>query len=95
MFIIASEPHPDPMLFNSKIPECAVAVINKALAKDRTERYQDAGEMAEDLKACLKAQNIVIKDKPAKTNTTAASTPEPSYSDEIDIDPEGDVDFPI
>ena len=27
MFIIASEPHPDPMLFNSKIHDCAVSVI--------------------------------------------------------------------
>jgi len=97
MFLIASEPHPDPLLFNSKIPECAIAVINKALAKDRTERYQTAGEMAEDLKACLKTQNIVINDKPATTSTVAASTPKPSTTDEIDIDidPESDVDFPI
>ena len=88
------------MLFNSKIPECAVAVINKALAKDRTERYQDAGEMAEALKACLKGENIVIKDKPATTNTAASNTPskpEPSTNSDVDIniDPDDDVDFPI
>ena len=97
MYIIASEPHPDPLLFNSQIPECAVAVINKSLEKDRANRYQNAGEMAQDLKACLKAQNIVIKDKSATTNTTAVSTPEPNINDDIDIniDPDDDVDFPI
>ena len=97
MYIIASEPHPDPLLFNSKIPECAVTILNKALEKDRAARYQSAGEMAEDLKACLKAQNIVIKDKSATTNAVASSKPAPIEHDEIDIniDPEDDVDFPI
>jgi serine/threonine-protein kinase len=35
------------------VPECLAAIIDKALAKDFTQRYQTGAEMAADLRACI------------------------------------------
>jgi serine/threonine-protein kinase len=53
MFRIANEPHPDIRTVKPDLPDCLVAIIDRALAKDIEQRYQTGGEMARDLRACL------------------------------------------
>jgi serine/threonine-protein kinase len=45
-----TEPVPDLRNINQDVPEALVTVVKKALAKDRTERYQTAGDMATALR---------------------------------------------
>ena len=44
---------PPPTLYNPKIPSLLNKVVLKALARDSRQRYQDASEMATDLRAVL------------------------------------------
>jgi len=50
MHKILNEPHPDPRQINPKIVKPLVAILNKAMAKNADERYQEAGLMAQHLK---------------------------------------------
>jgi serine/threonine-protein kinase len=57
MYKIANEPHPEltavkPELAKTK--PCLAAIINKALTKDVTKRYQTGAEFARDLQQCAK-----------------------------------------
>ena len=42
-----------PSLFNPAVPPMLDLIIGKAMAKDVSERYQSAGELAADLRACM------------------------------------------
>ncbi len=53
MFKIANEPHPDILTIRPDVPECLVAIINRALAKDGDQRYQTGAQMAQDLRSCM------------------------------------------
>ena len=53
MFRIANESHPDIRVLKPDLPACVVAIIDKALTKDVTMRYQTGAEMADDLRVCL------------------------------------------
>ncbi|HEX8988207.1 MAG TPA: serine/threonine-protein kinase, partial [Rhodocyclaceae bacterium] len=53
MFKIANEPHPDIRSVDPNLPECLVAIVDKALTKDADQRYQTGAEMAADLRTCL------------------------------------------
>ena len=52
MFKIANEPPVDILGINPALPECLVAIINKALAKDAAERFRSGDEMAQALRQC-------------------------------------------
>ncbi|RKZ34868.1 MAG: hypothetical protein DRQ37_07250, partial [Gammaproteobacteria bacterium] len=52
MFKIANEPHPDILTTEPSAPPCLKPIIDKALEKDVTERYQRGAEMARDLRTC-------------------------------------------
>jgi len=52
-FQIASDPYPDPVACNPAVTRDIVTVIDKALKKNPEERYQTAGQMAEDIKNLL------------------------------------------
>jgi len=52
MFRIASEPHIDIMTVRPDVPFCVAAVINKALAKNVSERYQGGADMADAIRKC-------------------------------------------
>lgn len=95
MYLIANEPHPDPLLFNPDIPPCALEALNRAMEKDRAARYQTAGEMAEDLKACLKFLNVPFGKNKDSDNTKSKDSLESSNDNVIKLDPDEDVDFPI
>jgi serine/threonine-protein kinase len=53
MFKIANEAAPDIRTVRPDVPDCLVAIIDRALVKDPQQRYQTGGEMAKDLHACL------------------------------------------
>ena len=59
MFKIANEPPADILSINPDLPECLVAIINKALTKQVEERYQTGAEMAQALKQCMASQETV------------------------------------
>jgi serine/threonine-protein kinase len=53
MFRIANEPHPDVRGVNPDLPDCLVAIIDKALTKDADARYQTGAEFAKDIRTCM------------------------------------------
>jgi CHASE2 domain-containing sensor protein len=53
MFRIANEPHPDVRGANPALPDCVVAIIDKALTKDPDARYQTGAEFAKDVRTCM------------------------------------------
>jgi eukaryotic-like serine/threonine-protein kinase len=53
MFKIANEEAADVRTHNAALPESLWAVVNKALAKDPDQRYQDGEQMAKALRQCL------------------------------------------
>jgi serine/threonine-protein kinase len=55
MFKIANEPHPDIRTRNAQLPACVAAIVNKALAKNPDQRYQDGEQMARALHLCLQS----------------------------------------
>ncbi len=52
MFRIANEPPANILIIRADVPPCVVTIINKALAKDVTQRYQSGAEMAEAIRQC-------------------------------------------
>jgi serine/threonine-protein kinase len=52
MFKIANEAPADILSLNPALPECLVAVINKALAKDVEQRYRTGDEFARAIRDC-------------------------------------------
>jgi formylglycine-generating enzyme required for sulfatase activity/tRNA A-37 threonylcarbamoyl transferase component Bud32 len=56
---VLSEPAPDPRVLNKTIPAEVAALIAKALAKDREQRYRDAGELLEDLERARGGQRLL------------------------------------
>ncbi len=55
IFAHLQQPPPDPREYRPDLPESVSQVLSKALAKDPDERYQSAGELADDLEYALKA----------------------------------------
>ena len=53
MFRIANEPHPDIRTVNTALPDCVLAIIDKALTKDPDARYQTGAEFAKDVRTCM------------------------------------------
>jgi eukaryotic-like serine/threonine-protein kinase len=56
MFKIANEPHPPASNVRPDLPAPVLAVIDRALHKDMTQRYQRGNELAADLRAALRVQ---------------------------------------
>lgn len=52
MYKIANEPPVDIRTVNPGVPACLVSVIDRALAKDKAQRFADGEEMAAALRAC-------------------------------------------
>ncbi len=53
MFKIANEPHPDIRGLNPDLPDCVVAIIDRAMTKDPDARYQTGAEFAKDVRTCM------------------------------------------
>ena len=52
MYKIASEPPIDILTVNPALPDCVVAIISKALAKDVAQRYRTGEEFAQAIRVC-------------------------------------------
>jgi serine/threonine-protein kinase len=52
MYKIANEQPADPTSLNPALPECLVAIIHRALAKDQVQRYKNGEEMARAIREC-------------------------------------------
>jgi serine/threonine-protein kinase len=55
MFQIANAPHQSPLKIRPDLPAGCDAIIDRALQKDLTKRYQRGNEMAQDIRACLQS----------------------------------------
>ena len=55
MFKIANEAHADVRSHNQKLPACVAAIVNKALAKNPDQRWQDGEMMGKALRLCLQS----------------------------------------
>jgi eukaryotic-like serine/threonine-protein kinase len=53
LFAITHHPHPDLQTLRRDLPPMFQEVINRALQKELPQRYRRAGELAQDLRACL------------------------------------------
>ncbi len=53
MYVIANQPHPSPFELRPDLPKTVGAMIDRALQKDATKRYQRGLEMAQDLRAVM------------------------------------------
>ena len=71
MFKIANEEAADVRTHNAAVPEAVWTVVNKALAKDPDQRYQDGEQMAKALRQCLEAL-ATTKQKPVAGAAPAA-----------------------
>jgi serine/threonine protein kinase/formylglycine-generating enzyme required for sulfatase activity/tetratricopeptide (TPR) repeat protein len=89
--IVASEPRP-PRHFDETIPKELERICLKALAKRATERYPNALDMAEDVRACSKAAGgtVPASEMPAPgtppPGPTQAATPVPLTIKQLDLD---------
>ncbi|MGE5624798.1 MAG: CHASE2 domain-containing serine/threonine-protein kinase [Bacillota bacterium] len=52
MFKIANEPHAPVTVIRAELPDAVNAVLDRALQKDPTKRYQRGSEFAKDVRAC-------------------------------------------
>jgi serine/threonine-protein kinase len=77
MFKIANEAHADIRTHNPKLPACVAAIVNKSLAKDPEQRYQDGEQMAKALRLCLQSLSamrpaaVATPPRPAAPATSA------------------------
>jgi serine/threonine-protein kinase len=53
LFAIAHHPHPELLTLRQDLPPMFQEVLNRALQKELPQRYRRAGELAQDLRACL------------------------------------------
>ncbi len=49
---IVNEPHPPIQPLRPEVPDCAVLILDRCLAKNPAERYQDGIALAKDLRVC-------------------------------------------
>jgi serine/threonine-protein kinase len=72
--ILHEEPM-DPGLVTNEVPEGMKEILKKCLAKDRANRYSDAGELAGDLREILGFSPVGATAVPARPPMPAAATP--------------------
>ena len=69
MFAHCSLPVPDPRGKRAEIPAESVAIIMKAMAKQRSDRFASAREMSAALQACLSSHPITPTSPPSSAKT--------------------------
>lgn len=76
-----------PQEHNPKIPDALQAIVLKALAKERDERYQTAAELRDDL------QQFIIQDSSVFTGNKLSEILKQEYRSEIDIEGRKNEEF--
>jgi serine/threonine-protein kinase len=91
MYQIVNFVPPPPSSVNSSVPEMLDLIIAKMIAKPLEERYQDAGEVARDLRECER-QALAAGTAPGTASTTTtqplqaapgAAAPQPKLVDSV------------
>jgi serine/threonine-protein kinase len=59
MYRIANEPPAGPLALNPALPECLIEIIDRALAKNKEERFRTGDEMARALRECAASYGAV------------------------------------
>jgi serine/threonine-protein kinase len=59
MYKIANDPPVDPLTLNPALPDCLIATITRALAKQKEQRYASGEQMARALRDCAGAYAAV------------------------------------
>ncbi len=72
LFAHCSQPIPDPRAIVADIPDKCVAILRKAMAKNRAERYANAGEFMKDLEEAAALSSTA-------NPSTAAAKPAPAF----------------
>lgn len=75
MYNIATVAHTAPSRFNREVPPLLDLIVARALEKDAGTRYQNAGEMMADLKACLAALQVPLAVPDARSQTATLKLP--------------------
>jgi eukaryotic-like serine/threonine-protein kinase len=78
---VLTEPPPDPRLHDQTIPPQIAAIIVKAMAKDRTRRYQTPRELLEDLERARGGQRLLHTAATAAPPPAAAPAPRSSQAE--------------
>lgn len=65
---IMNFPHPNPRSINPRVLPAIIPIVDQALEKDRTKRYQRAAQMAADLTRLKKRIDRYLRDKKAVSN---------------------------
>ena len=97
MFMHVMEPVPDVLAANPDLPPQTQAVIDKAMAKDREERYQTAKELAQAVQELLIIQEAVRepvvpeREVAAVVDETAEAAAEPVLGNDMAVDIEAPV----
>ncbi len=81
------EPPPNVLQARSDLPESCKAVIERAMAKNRDERYPTAGELARDVTRLASGQTERLADPAEASAQTAIETPTPTPPTELDRAP--------
>ena len=79
-----NDPPPDPRQFYKAIPEPVVFVVLRALAKDPSDRYQDAGGLREALEAGAKSDGDRQRRPSPKIEIETITAPDSDEKDETD-----------
>jgi serine/threonine protein kinase len=77
------EQHPSVVKLRPDIAPAVEDVVNRALAKNRAERYQTAGELVEALKAALSGAPIAAKPRPVPVGATMIESAAPGRTASI------------
>jgi hypothetical protein len=75
---IMNFPHPNPRAINPRIVPPVVAIVDKALQKDRNQRYQTAQQLAAELRRLDKRIKTALKQG---RRSNAQNGPGPAYTD--------------
>lgn len=78
---VLTEPPPDPRIHDKTIPPQVAAVIAKAMAKDRTKRYQTPRELLEDLERARGGQRLLHTAATAAPAAPATAAPRSSQAE--------------
>jgi hypothetical protein len=80
VYQILHEEPVDPAVVTGELPEGLGRIVRKCLAKDRANRYLDAGELADELRAALGSPPVGSTASYSDSRTKQAASPNPSMA---------------
>lgn len=75
MMMHVNDPVPNIQAIQPQVPEAMVAVLNQAMAKNRSDRFQNAGQMANSLKGILETLEPTLTEAAPNQNKPKSEAP--------------------